>query len=105
MTRRFGPVFGSRVLQVPLVAAAVALSSPAAAQNLIANGNFAINGGDSFNSAPPWVGLGSSGEYTVCVAPGNCAGFGTPIPPPAAVGNTYALITPVLEAVPGRPSI
>ena len=54
MTRRFGPVVGLRVLQVPLVAAAVALAPPAVAQNLIANGNFAVNAGDfTFNSALP----------------------------------------------------
>jgi uncharacterized protein YhjY with autotransporter beta-barrel domain len=103
MTLPFGTVFELRALRVPLVAAAVALSSPAAAQNLIANGNFAVNGGDfTFNSAPPWVGLGNSGQYTVCVAPGNCGGLGTPSPPPATVGNTYALITPGLGGGAGQ---
>jgi uncharacterized protein with beta-barrel porin domain len=72
------------------LAATVLLSEASFAQNLIANGNFGTNGGDfSFNSAPPWSGVGFG--YLICTVGQNCSGGATP--PPGGT-SAYALITP-----------
>jgi hypothetical protein len=66
-----GRAFRSIALLYGLLLTSIAvLATPASAQNLIVNGDFALNGGDaSFDNAPPW--LVQNFGYQVCTASGN----------------------------------
>jgi Autotransporter beta-domain len=69
-----------------------AVPGPSFAQNLIANGNFAVNGGNSSHTASPWVGLGGQlGGIWICVFPASC-GFGALTPTPNG-SNAVAWLT------------
>jgi uncharacterized protein YhjY with autotransporter beta-barrel domain len=74
-----------------LLPALAALASPASAQNLVVNGDFAINGGDGTNgTAPSWTPINFG--YETCTAAGNCGSFPTLGAPPGV--SAYALLTP-----------
>jgi uncharacterized protein with beta-barrel porin domain len=74
-----------------LLTSIAVLAAPASAQNLIVNGDFAVNGGDSsFDSAPPW--LVQNFGYQICTASGNCNGNSNVGAPAGA--SAYTFVTP-----------
>lgn len=74
-----------------LLLALAALASPASAQNLVANGDFANNGGDgTISSAPSWTGIDFG--YVTCTAIGNCGNSFHALGGPAGTG-AYAVTT------------
>jgi uncharacterized protein YhjY with autotransporter beta-barrel domain len=74
-----------------LLPALATLASPASAQNLVVNGDFAINGGDGSNgTALAWTTINFG--YETCTAAGNCGSFPALGAPPGV--GAYALITP-----------